>query len=168
MLVGGRPFNGSTSLLNAYERLTLLAGYTEFRPIPSFEFDFIERLLLIFFKRNICCHISGSYLTYLAGVTNSFRGVSMYLALRDAPLLNLIFQRGGNLDTFPLEEFRFVLIRAHSEFDIDTIVFRAASSAFTYSVLESMPLEFAGPAPMSISFISCGTISRDSLLGNTL
>jgi hypothetical protein len=102
MLVGGRPFNGSTSLLNAYKRLTPLAGYTswftEFRPIPSLEFDFIERLLLIFFKHNICCHISGSYVTYLAGVTNSFRGLSMYIALRDAPY-NLTFQRGGNLDT---------------------------------------------------------------------
>jgi hypothetical protein len=136
MLVAGRAFDGSTSLLNAYERLTPLAGhtswFTEFRPAPSFYFHFIERLLIIFFKHHICCHISGSYVTYLAAVTNSFSGVSMYIALWDAPLLNLIFERGGELDTFQVDEFRLMLVHSQSELDIYTY---RVSSGDDFSVL---------------------------------
>jgi hypothetical protein len=136
MLVAGRAFDGSTSLLDAYERLTPLAGYTswftEFRPIPSFYLNYIERLLLIFFKHHICCHISGSYATYLAGVTNSFRGVSIYIALQDAPLLNLIFQRGEEFDIFQVDEFRFILVNEQSDFGIFT--YRVSSGDY-FSVL---------------------------------
>jgi hypothetical protein len=64
----------------------------------TFYFAYLERLLRIFFMHNICCYISGSFATYLAGVTNSFCGVSLFVALRHAPLLNLIFQIGGGTE----------------------------------------------------------------------
>jgi hypothetical protein len=54
------------------------------------------------------------------GVTNSFRGESMYIALRDAPLLNLIFQRGGEQDAFSVEELHFILVKEQADLDIFT------------------------------------------------
>jgi hypothetical protein len=150
MLVSGRAFDGSTSLLKAYDRLTPLAGYTswftEFRPVPFFYLNYIERLLLILFKHHICCDISGSYASYLAGVTNSFRGVSMCIALQDAPLLNLIFQTGGEPDILTWTNFALIWSMFSLNSLSSLIAFRAApTSASFYSVSELMSLEFAGP-----------------------
>jgi hypothetical protein len=88
MLVADRAFDGSSSMFGAYERLTHLAGnaswFTEFRPIHHDKFAYVERLLRIFFRHYIGCHVSGFYASYLAGVTNSYRGVSLYIAHQDA------------------------------------------------------------------------------------
>jgi hypothetical protein len=143
MLVAGRAFDGSASLLGAYERLTNLAGntswFTEFRPIPCVKFDYLERLLRIFFMHNVCCHISGFYASYLAGVTNSHCGVSLYIALQDAPILNWVFQRGEEEeDIFDLGEYTFNL-----EDDLGTFTFtlvdgeQAGLDIFTYNVSSS-------------------------------
>jgi hypothetical protein len=136
MLVAGRAFDGSTSLLNAYERLTYLAGnaswFTEFRPIHSYFFPHLKRLLRIFLKHNICCHISGSYATYLAGVTNSFRGVSLYITIRDTQILNLIFRRGEGRDTFDVDDFSFSLVDEYV--DLNVFAYRVWSGAH-FSVL---------------------------------
>jgi hypothetical protein len=172
MPVGGRAFDGSTALLNAYERLTPLAGYsswfTEFRPLPSFYFDFIERLLLIFFKHNICCNISGSYETYLAGVTNSFRGVTVY-SPSGCPSFKSDFSKGRGPRHF--SGGRISLCAGPRAFGIRYLHksrFERRRLPRSPILLESTPLEFAGPAPMSISYISCGNILRDSISENTL
>jgi hypothetical protein len=82
MLVAGRAFDGSTSL-DAHERLTPLSGYTswftKFRSVTSYYLRHIYRTSLDnIFKHHICCHISGSYATFLAGVADTFQGVYVY------------------------------------------------------------------------------------------
>jgi hypothetical protein len=121
MLVAGRAFDGSTSRLDAYERLTCLAGnaswFTEFRPIHSYFFPYME-LCCGYSLNKTCCHISGSYATYLAGVSNSFRGVSLYVAIRDAPILNQIFQIGEGGDTFNVDDFSFSWLETYEDFNV--------------------------------------------------
>jgi hypothetical protein len=51
----------------------------------------------------------------------------MYIALRDAPLLNLIFQRREEQDAFNVEEFNFILVQEQADIDI-----------FTYRVLSGV------------------------------
>jgi hypothetical protein len=92
----------------------------------------------------------------------------MYVALRDAPLLKLIFQRGEELGAFNVEEFSFILVQDQEDLDIFT--YRVSSGVHFSELLffsGSTSLEIAGLAPTWILYISCGNISNVSISGNT-
>jgi hypothetical protein len=96
-------------------RPVLVTGYSfsEFSPVNFTGLSFMVALLKVFFDANICCHVGGDFPTYLAGVQTFFEGVTMFIALKDNPLLKLIFQIGENtpgvffiLDPFILQSCR--------------------------------------------------------------
>jgi hypothetical protein len=70
--------------------------FSEFQPVNLTGLPFIFALLKTFFDANICCHVGGDFPTYIAGVQTSFDGVSIFFALKDNPLLQMIFQIGEN------------------------------------------------------------------------
>jgi hypothetical protein len=75
------------------------------------------RLLEYLFNVDICCHVAGSYPTYLAGFTTSFRSACIFIALKEHPFINLIFQIGEEpLQTFYIGPFQFILFH-----DVDGI-----------------------------------------------
>jgi hypothetical protein len=98
MLVNGEPFDGSTSYLSIYRELREIAGiaswFTEFRPIRFPARELILPLMLQFFKINICCFMSGSFVCFLAGILRSFKAITMHVVLTDIPIVKLIFQTG--------------------------------------------------------------------------
>jgi hypothetical protein len=56
--------------------------------------------------------VTGSYPTYLAGILPSFDWIMGFVALKDHPLLNFIFQRGSVLvQVFGIGRFLFTLVR---------------------------------------------------------
>ena len=56
-------------------------------------FDHFKR----FFKFDICMHVMGSYPAYVAGLLPSFDCVMVFVALKDHPTLNFLFQRRSEL-----------------------------------------------------------------------
>jgi len=74
--------------------------------------------LLRLFQLNICCHLSGSFATCTAGVFDSYRAATLYVAMTDIPFVNLIFQKGPiEIGHFSLDEFRFHLVNAEPHLD---------------------------------------------------
>ena len=72
MRYNGRVFDGSRSLYYADWHLQLLAGYNrwfpEFAPTDMVALNFMFALLKVFVIHNVCCHVGGSFPTYLVGV----------------------------------------------------------------------------------------------------
>jgi hypothetical protein len=100
MLINGRMFDGSTALVDTNRRLRALVGpaidhYTEFPPISYRGREVMERVLVFFFRHGFCCFVSGTFSSFLAGVFNSYRAITLFIAFDyDSPLQNILFQRG--------------------------------------------------------------------------
>ena len=71
--------------------------FPEFRPVNFLALTFIFMLLKQFIRHNICCHVGGSFPTYLAGVQTNYHRVTVFISLKYAPLLNLLFRKGEEL-----------------------------------------------------------------------
>ena len=93
----GQIFDGSPSLYYSDMHLQLLAGsaqwFPEFTPTDFVALNFMFALKKEFFNNVICCHVGGSFQTYLAGKQTAFKRVAFFIALKYTTLLNLIFQR---------------------------------------------------------------------------
>ena len=71
---------------------------------------FMFELLNHFPRHDICCHIGGSFPTYLAGLQTGFHRVSFFIALKNSQLINLLFQTGETLrENFYVGRFHFTL-----------------------------------------------------------
>jgi hypothetical protein len=98
MLINERRFDGSTALVDTNRRLRELAGpaidhYTEFLPI-SYRSREIMELLAFLFRHEICCFLSGTFMTLLAGSFGSYRAITLYIALDyHSPIQNILYQR---------------------------------------------------------------------------
>ena len=122
MKINGRNFDGSSTLLESNRSLRSLAGnisgFTEFQPIPCPKRDIFELLLLKLFQLNICCHLSGSFVTWTAGVFHSYMAATLYVAVTDIPIVNIIFQKGPiEIGHFSLDVFHFHLVKAEPHLD---------------------------------------------------
>jgi hypothetical protein len=81
--------------------------------------SFMFRLLEYLFAVDICCHVSGAYPSYLAGFQTSFASATMFIALKEHPLLNLIFQPGEEpMQTFYIGPFHFILLHDVNDMDV--------------------------------------------------
>ena len=77
-----------------YRRLRL--WFPDFTTVNLIALGFMFELFRHFGRQDICCHISASFPTYLAGMQTGFNRVS-FIAMKESPLVNLIFQRGETL-----------------------------------------------------------------------
>ena len=106
-------------------------------------------LLKEFFKNDICCHVGGSFPTYLAGVQTRFRRVAFFIALKYTMLLNLIFQRGVlNTANFQVGEFEFTLLDILDESDVCRYIVKQGEQEFYISFVG---IDWS---------VDCGTISN--------
>jgi hypothetical protein len=77
--------------------------------------SFVVALLKFFFDAYICCHVGGVYPSYVAGVQTFYDGITLFIALKNNPLLNLIFLIGENpRAVFSFGPFEFALLEKAS------------------------------------------------------
>ena len=107
-----------------------------FTPVNLIALGFMFDLLKHFWRHDICCHISGSFPTYLAGLQTGYHRVSFFTALKDSPLINLIFQRGeAQRDAFYIGRFHFTLYQNLPHADVCRYVVRRGSSDYCFTFL---------------------------------
>ena len=110
-----RPFDGARRYFDVDMSLMPVAGhfarFAEFRPQHFLGLLFMFDLLKQFFKFDICMHVMGSYPAYVAGLLPSIDWAMVYVALKDHPVLNVLFQRSSDLaQTFDFGPFVFNLL----------------------------------------------------------
>jgi hypothetical protein len=123
MQLRGLRFDGAARYILTNEALRPVAGtrywFSEFQPVNFTGLPFITALLKAFFDANICCHVGGDFPTYIAGVQTSLEGVDIFFALKDNPLLKLIFKVGENPPAiFHVGPFEFALLQNVSTGDV--------------------------------------------------
>jgi hypothetical protein len=91
MLLQGKRFDGASRYLRTNEALRPVLGprywLPEFTPVNSTGLPFVVALLKFLFDAYICCHMGGDYPSYVAGVQTFYDGVTLFIALKDHPLL---------------------------------------------------------------------------------
>ena len=140
MRILDRAFNGAKEYYFADWYLQFSAGcarwFPEFTPVNLVALRFMFDLLKHFWRHDICCHINGSFPTYLAGLQTGYHRVSFFIALKESPLLNLLFQRGETQrDVFALGGFHFTLYQNLHHADVCRYVVRRGTSEFYFTFL---------------------------------
>ena len=115
MLFSGCSFPGTTSELDNARRLLQNVGrispYPEFLPVRFPHRDIIFLLLLCLHEHGVCCFLSGGFVIYIAGLYTSYRYASMFVALTDIDLLQIIFQRYEyTVTVFTVDDFTIRLM----------------------------------------------------------
>ena len=114
-----------------------------------FTLRFTFDLLKHFLRHDVCCHIGGAFPTYLARLQTGFIRVSFFIALKDSPILNLLFQRGESLrESFNLGRYHFELYQDLQHMDACRYVVRRGGQQYAFSFLGID------------SLIECGTTSN--------
>ena len=97
MKINDTAFDGSTSYLETVKHLQTVAGkiswFSEFTPT---RFPFRENiyfLMFAFLKGGNCFYLSGTFVYYVAGLFDAFKGATLYITLTDTYLTRLLFQR---------------------------------------------------------------------------
>ena len=124
MLVNGRWFGGSASLLEAHRWVRAVAGpnaiwVPTYEPVPFPERDYVYRLLQVLHRHRLCCFLTGTFTMFTAGLLHSYPSASIFVALTYTPLLDFLFRRIANPpDEFLLAGFKFVFVDAVDDLDI--------------------------------------------------
>lgn len=66
---------------------------------------------------SICCHLGGSFMSYIAQIFNSYASIHLYVTLGDSPLQNLLFQAWGR-GNIHARRIRIRALDHHVESDI--------------------------------------------------
>ena len=124
MLMNGRPFTAPTEHLDILRRMRASAGTSpllpEFRPVRfPFEADIYQLLYKCFYSQGICCFLAGQFVLYMAGIFHTFNTASLFIAMTNAPFLQLLFRLSLEpIDVFYFKEFLFIFLEADDEEDI--------------------------------------------------
>ena len=114
-----------------------------------FTLRFTFDLLKHFLRRDVCCHIGGAFPAYLTGLQTGFQRVSFFIALKNSPLLNLLFQRGETLrESFYLGRYHFEVYHNLQHMDACRYVVRRGGLRYAFSFLGID------------SLVECGTTSN--------
>ena len=98
MRITYKSFDNTSSYLDTDRCLRSIAvhinRFTEFRPMPFFGREIMAIFLFQPFKHIICCYLFGTFVCFLAGVYQSFRVTSLFIALTDTPFKTTFFREG--------------------------------------------------------------------------
>ena len=78
----------------------------------------MELFLLQLFKHKLCCCLSGTFVTFLVGVFESFRAATLYIALKDTPSESHFSSLPERVKSLHLEGFNFRLLEAQPHLDV--------------------------------------------------
>ena len=145
MHLKGKGFDGSTALHRTDRDLRTIACN-----VPLFQ-EFLPRFVLIrvimvvllniLYRHRICCHLSESFVNYIALLFNKHGTICLYVGKHEAPLLNIVLQGGGIADFIDLEGFHFELVRPDYVWDTVkyTLSFGEFSAQLTVIGIGSVP-----------------------------
>ena len=78
MLVDGKQFRGSTFYVDTYNTLRSIAGnasrFAEIKPVHFPNILIFHKLIFFFYRQGLCCFMTGSFVSYLAGFLTFFSG----------------------------------------------------------------------------------------------
>jgi hypothetical protein len=141
MLVNGRAFDGSTRMLQTYRQLVKHAGiyrwFSEFRPIHTDHINVVYELLSILNSLCVCCFITGTYVSYLAGLVDQYMSAVIFVVLTNCRVVRLIFQRDvlPLNSSFHINDFLFTpLIQAEDEDELDSITYIVSNETKNFSL----------------------------------
>ena len=96
----GKAFDGDQAYYFADWRLRITTGsarwFPEFTPMNLMALRFIFALMKRFIRHDICCHVGGSFPTYLAGMQTNFNRVTIFIALKKRPACKFNFLKRWN------------------------------------------------------------------------
>ena len=93
--------------------------------------------------------------TYLAGLETVFHRVSFFIALKESPFVNLIFQKGGTLrDAFYIVRFHFTLYQNLPHADVCRCVVKRGSLDYCSTILGSDSIIECDTRSISTSYTS--------------
>ena len=87
---GARRFNSTDTSLRPVEGND--DCFTELQSQGFISLGFMFHILRQLYWCDICCHVSGSFPAYVAGLRTSYLLAMVFVALKETPLINLIFQ----------------------------------------------------------------------------
>jgi len=120
MITNGKAFDGTFDYEYTDGLLKLCDGNTsficEFRPVRFPNAMAIYNFLHSFHKFRLCCFLTGTFVLFSAGVLDSFDEMTLFIAMKDSPVLNFIFQK-FRFPKFMIDDFTFDLIRADRKED---------------------------------------------------
>ena len=135
--VMGKAFDRAGDYFYADRRFLIAAGcvrwFPEFTPTDLIAVRFILTLMKGFFRHDICCHVGGSFPTYLAWLQTRFERFTIFITLKENPLINLILQSVGELrESFYVGRYHFDLYQVLRHMDVCRYVVSLGDQ--TYSI----------------------------------
>ena len=109
--------------------------FPEFTSVNFIALRFMFELLKHFLRHDICYHIGGALPTYFAGLQTGFQRASFFIALKNSPLQNLLFQRGETLRESYLGRYHFTLYQNLQHIDVCRYVVRRGALQYYFSFL---------------------------------
>jgi hypothetical protein len=104
MRLNDRRFDGGSRYFRSNKALQPVAGsqswFAVFQPVNNRGLQFIAALLKLFFELRICCHCNVELPTFIAGFLKFCNSASILFALKDHPVLKLIFQIEDNTQPY--------------------------------------------------------------------
>jgi hypothetical protein len=183
MLVSRRAFDGSTRMLQTYRQLVEHAGicrwFSEFRPTRTNHINVVYELLSILNSLGVCCFITGTYVSYLAGLVDQNMSGVMFVVLTNCHIVRPIFKRDvlPFNSSFRINDFLFtLLIEAEDEDELGSITYIVSNETRNFSlymVFHGVNTSTHTGSASNIDFMYYGSIlnvfhSRNTLLCSTL
>jgi len=118
MRINNKIFQGTTNDLVHARQLWRTVGnvspYTEFLSVRFPNRDLVYLFLLTLYNCNICCYMTGGFVYYIVGIFHSYVTTSLFIALTDVNILDVIFQCSENVNhVFPHRRFSVSLPQHH-------------------------------------------------------
>jgi hypothetical protein len=93
--------------------------FAEFQPVNFRGLGLVFPILRFLYRNDIRGHVGGSYPSYLAWFQTSFNSATVFLELKENPVIKLIFQIGAEpLQTFNTGRFEFSLFEDVEDMDV--------------------------------------------------
>jgi len=116
---------------------------SEFTPVRFPSARMIYKFLHSLFRYILCCFLTGTYVLFTSGCLDCFDGMSVYIAMADAPLLYYIIQK-FHYPNFLLGEFTFNLVDVE-EHDILRYIVSSEDCSMPLTVLGIDTTKHCGP-----------------------
>jgi len=102
MLINGKPFEGTTDyvatdgLLKSCTGASNMTCIAQIVPVVYPHAEMVYKLLVALHSYNLCCFLSGAYALYVAGLFDTFDGITIFIATTDVnvtPILYWLLQK---------------------------------------------------------------------------
>jgi hypothetical protein len=137
MRIQGKAFDGLTRRYDTHLALQRIAGgaywFRQFTPTLTESTQALLELLVLLYRMDVCCNITGSFAAYLAGLQTNFGVIVLYVVIENVRLIRVLLQkeRAHPYDfTFGPFHFRF-----ENSPETDVCKYEVTRGSFTFQVV---------------------------------